>query len=167
MDPKIWSQLPWHLIERIAHFADIDSRRALGFLPRRLVLPDLNLPMDSEDYTEFNQGRCRYIRLRNARVYIGPDEISWLFGTDDFNTSRSYSFRRDGLVTFYALLVAHHSHHPDHLFFLDAPGGTGKTFVLNTLLAKWRSQQKVCVAVASSGIAAILLKGVTHVSGSR
>jgi len=45
------------------------------------------------------------------------------------------------------------------LFFLDAPGGTGKTFLLNLLLAKVRKQQNVALAVASSGIAATLLSG--------
>lgn len=45
------------------------------------------------------------------------------------------------------------------IFFLDAPGGTGKTFVLNTFLAKQRSLNRIVVAVASSGIAAILLTG--------
>ena len=43
------------------------------------------------------------------------------------------------------------------LFFLDAPGGTGKTFVTNLLLAKVRQQGKIALAVASSGIAAYLL----------
>ncbi|XP_029645709.1 uncharacterized protein LOC115219672 [Octopus sinensis] len=38
------------------------------------------------------------------------------------------------------------------IFFLDTPGGTGKTFVIQLLLAK-----DVAVAVASSGIAATLL----------
>ena len=47
------------------------------------------------------------------------------------------------------------------IIFLDAPGGTGKTFLLNLLLAKVRQQKKiaVAVAVASSGIAATLLTG--------
>lgn len=45
------------------------------------------------------------------------------------------------------------------LLFLDAPGGTGKTFLLNLILAKIRSQQKVVIATASSGIAATLLTG--------
>jgi hypothetical protein len=45
------------------------------------------------------------------------------------------------------------------LFFLDAPGGTGKTFVINLILAKMRSERKVALAVASSGIAATLLEG--------
>ncbi|XP_073529640.1 uncharacterized protein [Phyllobates terribilis] len=45
------------------------------------------------------------------------------------------------------------------IVFLDAPGGTGKTFVINLLLAKFRQQKKIALAVASSGIAATLLKG--------
>jgi ATP-dependent DNA helicase PIF1 len=45
------------------------------------------------------------------------------------------------------------------IIFLDAPGGTGKTFVINLLLAKIRQQSKIAIAVASSGIAATLLQG--------
>ncbi|GFV83712.1 ATP-dependent DNA helicase [Trichonephila clavipes] len=45
------------------------------------------------------------------------------------------------------------------LFFLDAPAGTGKTFLLNLLLAKIRKDRNVSLAVASSGIAATLLSG--------
>ena len=44
-------------------------------------------------------------------------------------------------------------------FFLDAPAGTGKTFCLNTLLAGVRGDGKIAIAVATSGIAAILLSG--------
>ena len=42
-------------------------------------------------------------------------------------------------------------------FFIDAPGGTGKTYLINIALAKLRSQRKVALAVATSGIAAKLL----------
>ena len=45
------------------------------------------------------------------------------------------------------------------MFFLDAPGGTGKTFLLNLLLAKVRGGGQIALAVASSGIAATLLSG--------
>lgn len=45
------------------------------------------------------------------------------------------------------------------LYFLDAPGGTGKTFVISLILAAIRSQQKIALALASSGIAATLLDG--------
>ncbi|POM79407.1 Helitron helicase-like protein [Phytophthora palmivora] len=45
------------------------------------------------------------------------------------------------------------------LFFVDGPGGTGKSFMLEQILAYVRLQRKVAIAVASSGIAATLLTG--------
>ncbi|XP_054259696.1 ATP-dependent DNA helicase pif1-like [Macrosteles quadrilineatus] len=45
------------------------------------------------------------------------------------------------------------------VFFLDAPGGTGKTFVMKLLLAHIRKENDIAMAVASSGIAATLLPG--------
>ena len=47
------------------------------------------------------------------------------------------------------------------MFFLDAPGGTGKTFLLNCILEYvdyLRQRNDVALAVAGSGIAATLLK---------
>ena len=43
------------------------------------------------------------------------------------------------------------------IYFLDAPGGTGKTFLINLLLSKVIGQQSVAIAAASSGIVATLL----------
>lgn len=43
--------------------------------------------------------------------------------------------------------------------FIDAPGGTGKTFICNLLLAKVRSTGSVALAISSSGIASTLLDG--------
>lgn len=45
------------------------------------------------------------------------------------------------------------------IFFLYGPGGTGKTFVYNTIINKLRSEKKIVIPVASSGIAALLLPG--------
>ena len=47
------------------------------------------------------------------------------------------------------------------VIFLQAPGGCGKTYLENLLLAKVRSEGAVAVAVATSGIAACLLEGGT------
>jgi hypothetical protein len=44
-------------------------------------------------------------------------------------------------------------------FFVDGLGGTGKTFLYSWLLNTVRAQGRVVVAVASSGIAALLLDG--------
>jgi len=45
------------------------------------------------------------------------------------------------------------------LFFIDGPGGTGKTFIENLILAYVRKRGGIALAVASSGIAALLLEG--------
>ena len=47
------------------------------------------------------------------------------------------------------------------IIFVDAPGGCGKTFLENFLLAKVRSNGHTAIAVASTGIAACLLDGGT------
>lgn len=44
-------------------------------------------------------------------------------------------------------------------FFLDGPGGSGKTYVYKTLLSHVRGQGENALPVASTGIAANLLKG--------
>ena len=45
------------------------------------------------------------------------------------------------------------------IFFLSGPGGTGKTYVYNTICHRLRSAGKIVLCVASSGIAALLLPG--------
>ncbi|CAN1837203.1 ATP-dependent DNA helicase pif1 [Linum perenne] len=50
------------------------------------------------------------------------------------------------------------------LFFIDGYGGTGKTFLWQVISMKLRSEKKVVLCVASSGIAALLMTGgrTTH-----
>lgn len=55
--------------------------------------------------------------------------------------------------------IMHAVKHADGCFFVDGPGGTGKTFLYNTLLSSVRSSGNIAVAVASSGIAALLMIG--------
>ena len=44
-------------------------------------------------------------------------------------------------------------------FFIDSPGGTGKSYLLNAFLASVRllSEESIALAVAASGISATLL----------
>jgi hypothetical protein len=71
--------LPYEIIERIAHFADIDSRRALGFPPRRLS-PQLLAFMerrvgwtlastDSTHYDGYSETLVRLI-IRRGKHYL-------------------------------------------------------------------------------------------------
>ncbi|KAM3206771.1 hypothetical protein ACQJBY_062123 [Aegilops geniculata] len=45
------------------------------------------------------------------------------------------------------------------IFFVDGPGGTGKTFLYRALLATIRGQGKIAVATATSGVAASIMPG--------
>ncbi|CAJ2679402.1 unnamed protein product [Trifolium pratense] len=45
------------------------------------------------------------------------------------------------------------------VYFVYGHGGTGKTFLYRTIIAKLRSEKKIVLAVASSGIASLLLPG--------
>nr|GME04508.1 ATP-dependent DNA helicase pif1-like [Ipomoea batatas] len=45
------------------------------------------------------------------------------------------------------------------VFFVDGPGGTGKTFLYRCLLAKVRSNHDIALATATTGVAASLLPG--------
>ena len=45
------------------------------------------------------------------------------------------------------------------IFFVDGPGGTGKTYLYIALLATIRNQKKIAVATATSGVAASIMPG--------
>jgi len=56
----------------------------------------------------------------------------------------------------YNSVMAHVNTGVGDLIFRDAPGGKGKTFLLNLILAKVWSSGHLTLAIASSGIAAQL-----------
>ncbi|XP_012856955.1 PREDICTED: ATP-dependent DNA helicase PIF1-like [Erythranthe guttata] len=45
------------------------------------------------------------------------------------------------------------------IFFIDGPGGTGKTFLYRALLAHIRSKKRIAIATATSGVAAAIMPG--------
>ncbi|KAK4384318.1 hypothetical protein Sango_3073000 [Sesamum angolense] len=45
------------------------------------------------------------------------------------------------------------------IFFIDGPGGTGKTFLYRALLAHLRSKKLMAIATATSGVAAAIMPG--------
>lgn len=65
MDPDVWSKLPYDCLERIAHFADIDARRAMGFKPRKLPRIEFDpKPMPSVEYRYYmNEKKLWYFEM--------------------------------------------------------------------------------------------------------
>ena len=62
-------------------------------------------------------------------------------------------------LTFFNMIMTKVANNEPGLIFLDAPGGTGKTYLLNLILAQLRSTSNIAIDIASSGIAATLLNG--------
>lgn len=87
---------------------------------------------------------CREIR----------DELAAIVPTEDINNIRMLNTEQrmayDGIVT--AVLKNEHKS-----FFIDGPGGTGKTYLYKSILATIRSKNLIALATASSGVAASIL----------
>ena len=133
---EVWKQLPNDLIERIAGFADIDTRRAMGFDPRRLIIPDIQLRLPfvrealpfSRTYgppkpiSQQNLSTGRYLYVVNfdsgIELHIHPVVMAeyWYFHEKpgDFQYKTEYSFMYDSKdVTVCTSRMWKHDTHPD------------------------------------------------------
>jgi hypothetical protein len=124
------------------------------------------------------------IAIEDSVISMGGEQLHITLGLPQTNRTeasnlttevlRETSFDVDALTTYinenepkllpdqreaYAIINERVTNNTGGIFFLDAPGGTGKTFVTKLLLAKVRQQKKIALAVASTGIAATLLPG--------
>ena len=126
----------------------------------------------------YNRALCR---LEDAVRLLGGESLSTYDLplpnrdiNDDMNGDPVHDLQQDGLDAdaaeasftaeqrrIYQTIIAM-ADNPDayagrNIIFLDAPGGTGKTFLINSVLKRLRSQGKVAIATATSGIAATLI----------
>ena len=62
-------------------------------------------------------------------------------------------------LTAYTTIMDSITNKKGKIFFLNGPGGTGKTFVYKTICHQVQGNGWIILAVASSGIAAILMEG--------
>lgn len=77
---------------------------------------------------------------------------------DVADTSLASSFNSEQRYAYDEILAAVDSN-AGGVFFIDGPGGTGKTFLYRALLAKLRGENKIAVATATAGIAASIMPG--------
>jgi len=104
--------------ERIARHADIDTRRAMGFPPRKVVIPDLNLKFLQKS----DLGRMA-IYLDNARIVLTYPchrfddnrgiypRIQWGFRLGGY--IRYYEMYQDGVINTWKGDRGETSRHPD------------------------------------------------------
>ncbi|XP_038716065.1 uncharacterized protein LOC120009516 [Tripterygium wilfordii] len=76
----------------------------------------------------------------------------------DQNHSLAQQLNDEQKIVYEAILTSVYQH-SGGLFFVYGHGGTGKTFLYNAIISRLRSEGKIVLAVASSGIASLLLPG--------
>src|SRR6266498_4191066 len=62
-------------------------------------------------------------------------------------------------IIYHTIIKALNDEIDQKVFFVDGPGGYGKTFLFNMILVKVRLDGKIAIAIASFEIAALLLDG--------
>ena len=154
--------------ESVSHLDDYTQLRA--YLLK--VFADLNRDMDFKELN-FNEEDTML-----ASEFVAPDLLPGQFedgiSPDFFRTTDADVSEIDLAISRLTVTqrahfdkicdkVLNHDPNAKNSFFLDAPAGSGKTFVTNLMIRYLRGKkQKLVLAVASTGIAALLLdKGVT------
>ena len=92
---EVWKQTPPDILELIADFADIDTRRALCFKPRKLLLPALNINFNSYISNVHWINPSYSIDLgERVRVEFHPTYTAWEFydGERDNSRHKFYQF---------------------------------------------------------------------------
>ena len=104
-----------NVIERIAHFADIDTRRAMGFPPRKLPACHFDFPKRFFGYANVKIIFDRGIRLTVFHYENEGHAVCWSFGCNSPIVQvgqRGYVFRKNGKIEIYGL-GRQDSLHPD------------------------------------------------------
>ncbi|XP_008187889.1 uncharacterized protein LOC103310661 [Acyrthosiphon pisum] len=133
---------------------------------------DLALPYSEDIYNEgLIQMENKLLQLNDKNpnhfglpFSVGTENNATYTMADHYNTNDLTSFVNENLTKLvpdqkhaFETIVDSVNNNKGKMFFMDAPSGTGKTFLSNLILVKIRQSGKIAIAVASSGIAATLL----------
>ena len=109
---EVWKQTPPDILELIADFADIDTRRALCFKPRKLLLPALNINFNSYISNVHWINPSYSIDLgERVRVEFHPTYTAWEFydGERDNSRHKFYQFSYVLLIIIHSIYLIHYS----------------------------------------------------------
>jgi superfamily II DNA or RNA helicase len=85
------------------------------------------------------------------------EELSYDCSKLEIESNKLYAqLNNDQRTAFHSIINSVLNNEPN-IFFVNAHGGTGKTFLWNTIIAYLRAQRKIVLTVASSGVASLLL----------
>ncbi|KAL9992859.1 putative DNA helicase [Helianthus debilis subsp. tardiflorus] len=135
-------QLHCQSVERVQNMVLTDIRAILQSMGKNLT--DFDLPNLTEEDLQY--GIHREVQEEYGIVVEAED----LCAKDELNSDQKLIF--DEIMT-------HVDNDRPGVFFIDGPGGTGKTFLYKALLAQVRSRGLIAIATASSGAAANNMPG--------
>jgi hypothetical protein len=163
---NIWNCFGDHLCDDLLREI---GRRGLRYDPNVIARPDLDyglflilqeLILDNHSLLDFNLPDFinDWDRDRgNPLIRYELDYDCAALATSA--AARELVLNVDQLYAYNAILSKLETDPSNALFFLNGPGGTGKTFLYRCLCDRLRSRQKIILCVASTGIAALLLPG--------
>ncbi|TMC16317.1 MAG: hypothetical protein E6J34_20245 [Chloroflexi bacterium] len=127
-----------------------------------LALQDIRilLQQGNKSLADFNlpDSNIRFDQL-DAIPMIIAEEMNYDISELRSRFQRDYEQANEDQKHIFDSIMTAIDDHDGGVFFIDGPGGTGKTFIENLILSAVRSTGQIALAVASSGIASILLNG--------
>nr|XP_043633520.1 ATP-dependent DNA helicase PIF1-like [Erigeron canadensis] len=107
-------------------------------------LDDFDLPRINSKHLDL--GGCRELQEESS-IIVEDDHLR---AKDNLNPDQKFA---------YDTIMRHVDGNYPGVFFVDGPGGTGKTYLYNALLAEVRSRGQIAIATASSGATANNMPG--------
>ncbi|XP_019230473.1 PREDICTED: uncharacterized protein LOC109211392 [Nicotiana attenuata] len=119
-------------------------------------LESMGKSVEKYDLPKINQQSCQKITSECREII---EETSMKVPVEDYEAQSKLNHEQ--AQAFKTILYSVDSG-TTRLFFVDGPGGTGKTFLYRALLANVRSRGMIALATATSGVAAAILpEGLT------
>ena len=116
------------------------------------ALPGEGNVLIDEERSNYGLRLQAQIRDRNVQLLNEHQKFAYNKIIHSVETIKEFNYQLDnGIYAMYPNVQS--------CYFIDGLGGAGKTFLYNTVLSSIRAENEISLAVASSGIAALLLEG--------
>ncbi|XP_071902732.1 uncharacterized protein [Coffea arabica] len=134
---------------------------------QNLGLVEIELILNKNDFSLRDFPQMPLPSFQNAQFSMNRlirEELDYDFLSEQQLFDDLYAGLNENQLNAYDIIMQSYTQNRGGLFFVYGSGGTSKTYLRRTLIARIRSQRKIVLSVASSGIAAILLPGgrTTH-----
>ena len=151
---KLWKKYKEYLSE------DIKCNKIITIEEIEIkVLQKINEHLKSMGKTIDDYNFAPY-KSENLQLHTNTKEIETEYNIIVFNEDlATISMLNSEQKKAYDIIMDRIHNNKSGVFFLDGPGGTGKTFLYRALLATIRSTKNIALATATSGVAASILPG--------